>query len=318
MSSKFGVLTLGDAMITLNPEETGPLRFVNRFERKVGGAELNFAIGCARLGMRAKWLSRLGKDEFGRVIYNFARGEGVDMSDVAFVNGYPTSLNFKEIREDGSGKTFYYRYQSPILTLKPEDITDRMFEDIDLVHLTGVFLAIDPKNVDIAKRVMEIAKQKDIPVSFDPNIRLKLWSIEEARSVYLEVFPSVDILLTGLDEIQLIIEIDSEESLAEFANVNNIDQLVIKDGENGSKLYTKSVWHKKEAFPVTPIDTVGAGDGFDAGYIYGYLHGLSIEERLEFANGVGALVTTVSGDNEGLPYLEEVWPFIQNEAVIER
>ncbi|MFF2289899.1 sugar kinase [Peribacillus butanolivorans] len=318
MSSKFGVLTLGDAMITLNPEETGPLRFVNRFERKVGGAELNFAIGCARLGMRAKWLSRLGKDEFGRVIYNFARGEGVDMSDVAFVNGYPTSLNFKEIREDGSGKTFYYRYQSPILTLKPEDITDRMFEDIDLVHLTGVFLAIDPKNIDIAKRVMEIAKQKDIPVSFDPNIRLKLWSIEEARSVYLEVFPSVDILLTGLDEIRLIIGIDSEESLAEFANGNNIDQLVIKDGENGSKLYTNSVWHKKEAFPVTPIDTVGAGDGFDAGYIYGYLHGLSIEERLEFANGVGALVTTVSGDNEGLPYLEEVWPFIQNEAVIER
>jgi len=61
LSSKYGVLTLGDAMITLNPEETGPLRFVNRFERKVGGAELNFAIGCSRLGMRARWLSRLGK-----------------------------------------------------------------------------------------------------------------------------------------------------------------------------------------------------------------------------------------------------------------
>jgi 2-dehydro-3-deoxygluconokinase len=318
VSSKFGVLTLGDAMITLNPTETGPLRFITHFERKVGGAELNFAIGCARLGMRAKWLSRLGKDEFGRVIYNFARGEGVDMSDVAYVEGYPTSLNFKEIREDGSGKTFYYRYQSPILTLKPEDITDQMFEGIDLVHLTGVFLAIDPKNVKIAKRVMEIAREKDIPVSFDPNIRLKLWTIEEARSVYLELFPYVDILLTGLDELRLIIGSDSGESLAEFAKVNNIDQLVIKDGANGSRLYTNGVWHKKEAFPVIPVDTVGAGDGFDAGYIYGYLHGMSIEEKLAFANGVGALVTTVSGDNEGLPYLEEVWPFIQNKTVIER
>lgn len=318
MSSKFGVLTLGDAMITLNPAENGPLRFVTHFERKVGGAELNFAIGCARLGIRAKWLSRLGKDEFGRVIYNFARGEGVDMSDIAFVEGYPTSLNFKEIREDGSGKTFYYRYQSPILTLKPEDITDSMFDEIDLVHLTGVFLAIDPKNVEIAKRVIEIAKQKNIPVSFDPNIRLKMWSIEEAKSIYFKIFPYVDILLTGLDEIRLIIGIDSQDSLAEFANVNNIDQLVIKDGANGSKLYTKGYWHKKEAFTVSPVDTVGAGDGFDAGYIYGYLHGLSFEERLVFANGVGALVTTVSGDNEGLPYLEEVWPFIRDEAVIER
>ncbi|MCR8868114.1 sugar kinase [Peribacillus frigoritolerans] len=318
MSSKYGVLTLGDAMITLNPEETGPLRFVNRFERKVGGAELNFAIGCARLGLRSKWISRLGKDEFGKVIYNFARGEGVDMSDVAYVNGYPTSLNFKEIREDGSGKTFYYRYQSPILTLKPGDITEKMFEGIDIVHLTGVFLAIDPKNVNIAKRVMEIAKQKNIPVSFDPNIRLKLWSIEEARSVYYDIFPYVDILLTGLDEIRLIIGTDSKESLAEFAKVNAIDQLVIKDGKQGSKLYTKSEWHEKEAFHVIPVDTVGAGDGYDAGYIYGYLNGLSIDERLAFANGVGALVTTVAGDNEGLPYLDEVMPFIQNEIVIER
>ncbi|MFJ8259863.1 sugar kinase [Peribacillus asahii] len=318
MSSRFGVLTLGDAMITLNPAQTGPLRFVSQFERKVGGAELNFAIGCARLGMRAKWLSRLGKDEFGRVIYNFARGEGVDMCDVAYVEGYPTSLNFKEIREDGSGKTFYYRYQSPILTLEPEDITERMFENIDLVHLTGVFLAINPKNVRIAKRVIEIAKQKDIPVSFDPNIRLKLWTIEEARAVYAELFPYIDILLTGLDEIRLINGVDSEESLEKFANLNNIDQLVIKDGANGSKLYTNGRWYKKEAFPVIPVDTVGAGDGFDAGYIYGYLHGLSIEERLAFANGVGALVTTVLGDNEGLPYLEEVWNFIQDEVVIER
>ncbi|PZE21127.1 sugar kinase [Paenibacillus xerothermodurans] len=318
MASKFGVLTLGDAMITLNPAEKGPLRFVTHFERKVGGAELNFAIGCARLGMRSKWVSRLGEDEFGRVIYNFARGEGVDMSDVAYVQGYPTSLNFKEIREDGSGKTFYYRQQSPILTLQPEDITDRMFEDIDLVHLSGVFLAIHPKNVEIAKRVMDIAKAKDIPVSFDPNIRLKLWSMEEARPVYSAVFPFVDILLTGLDEIRLISGCDSEASLAEFASVNTIDQLVIKDGANGSKLYTNGVWHTKEAFPVTAVDTVGAGDGFDAGYIYGHLHGLSSADKLSFANAVGALVTTVSGDNEGLPYLEEVWPFIHRQAVIER
>jgi len=67
--------------------------------------------------------------------------------------------------------------------------------------------------------------------------------------------------------------------------VNAIDQLVIKDGKHGSKLYTKSEWHEKEAFPVIPVDTVGAGDGYDAGYIYGHLNGLSIDERLAFANG---------------------------------
>ncbi|PZX07188.1 2-dehydro-3-deoxygluconokinase [Psychrobacillus insolitus] len=318
MASNYSVLTLGDALITFNPSATGPLRYVPTFSRKVGGAELNFAIGCARLGLNAKWVSRLGGDEFGRVIYNFARGEGIDVSEVKLVEGYPSSLNFKEIREDGSGKTFYYRYQSPILTMEPSDITLEMLEGVDLVHLTGVFLAIDPKNLAITKQVLKLAKEKNIPVSFDPNIRLKLWSIEEAITAYMEIFPYVDILLTGLDEIDMIMGESSVNSLEACAERFDISQLVIKDGGNGARVYTNDTWYSKEAFAVNPIDTVGAGDGFDAGYIYAYLHGYEPLERLEFANGVGALVTTVSGDNEGLPELQEVLAFIRNEKVIER
>lgn len=318
MTNNFGVFTLGDALITFNPEETGPLRYVPSFTRKVGGAELNFAIGCARLGLHTKWASRLGGDEFGRVIYNFARGEGVDMADVEFVENYPSSLNFKEIREDGSGKTFYYRYQSPILTMQPEDIKEEMFDGIQLVHLTGVFLAIDPKNLAISKRVLEIAKKKGIIVSFDPNIRLKLWSLAQAKEAYSEILPSVDILLTGLDEIEMILGDSTEQVLEQCAAQYGIGQLVVKDGANGAKVFMDSVWHKKEAFPVKPVDTVGAGDGFDAGYVFSVLHGYSPEESLEFANAVGALVTTVSGDNEGLPYLEEVLSLMNQEKIIER
>ena len=318
MSNQYNVFTLGDALITFNPSETGPLRYVPSFTRKVGGAELNFAIGCARLGLNIKWASRLGGDEFGRVIYNFARGEGVDLSEVEFVENYPTSLNFKEIREDGSGKTFYYRYQSPILTMEPSDITEDMFEGVDLIHLTGVFLAIDPKNFAIVKRVLEIAAEKDIRISFDPNIRLKLWTLDQAKAAYMEILPSVDILLAGLDEIEMIIGDSADRALEQCAKDFNIEQLVIKDGGNGARVYQNGAWHKKEAFPVNPIDTVGAGDGFDAGYVYATLHGYSPEEALEFANGVGALVTTVSGDNEGLPYLEEVTALIRKEKVVER
>lgn len=318
MSRKFGVLTLGDGMITMNPSATGPLRFVPNFFRKVGGAELNFAIGCARLGLKSKWVSRVGNDEFGRVIYNFARGEGIDVSHVELVEGYPTSLNFKEIQEDGSGRTFYYRHQSPMLTLTPEDITKEMFEGIDVIHLTGVFLSINPQNIEIVKQVLKISKEIGIPVSFDPNLRLKMWTIEQARAAFLDIFPYVDILLTGLDEIELILGESTDEALTSCAQRFQISQFVIKDGANGSRVLTEGVWHEKEAFKVSPIDTVGAGDGFDAGYIYAYLNELPPQERLVLANGVGALVTTVSGDNEGLPLLEEVLPFIRSEKMVER
>ena len=318
MADRYKVMTIGDAMITFNPSVQGPLRFVESFNRKVGGAELNFAIGCARLGLESKWVSRLGKDEFGRVIYNFTRGEGVDVSEVELVEGYPTSLNFKEINGDGSGKTFYYRYHSPITTLTPEKVKEEWLADVDLLHLTGVFMAVDPNNVKVVKRLVEIAKDKGVPVSFDPNIRLKLWTIEEARKAYNEIFPYVDILLTGLDEIRLIIGKDSNQDLGEFADQYGIKDLVIKDGANGSRLYRNGNWIEAPGFSVNPIDTVGAGDGFDSGYVYGWLNDLNPEQRLRFANGVGALVTTVSGDNEGLPYLEEVSAFINNESIIER
>ncbi len=318
MVAKFKVLTIGDAMITFNPATKGPLRFVNQFDRKVGGAELNFAVGCARLGLNSKWISRLGEDEFGRVIYNFVRGEGVDTSSVDFVKDFPTSLNFKEIQEDGAGKTYYYRYHSPITTLTAEQITKDLIVDVNLVHLTGVFLAIDSKNIEIVERIITMAKDMNIPISFDPNIRLKLWSIEEARKTYEKILPHVDILLTGLDEIRLIASIDSDEELAEFSCKYNLKDLVIKDGANGSRLYRNGAWTIADSFKVKAVDTVGAGDGFDCGFVYGWLHGYEPSELLKFANGVGALVTTVSGDNEGLPYLNDVLAFINNESVIER
>ncbi|MGK7378776.1 sugar kinase [Planococcus sp. 1R117A] len=318
MSTDFGVLTIGDAMITMNPSTTGPLRYVTQFERKVGGAEMNFAIGCARLGLNSKWISRLGEDEFGRVIYNFARGEGIDVSAVEFVSNIPTSLNFKEIHEGGAGKTFYYREPSPVTSLTAEDIKDDLFNDIHAVHLTGVYLAINKQHLLIAKKIIEIAKKKGIVVSFDPNIRLKLWTIEEARAAYESIFPEVDVLLTGLDEIQMISGKESMEDLISYIEGFGITDFVIKDGPNGSRLYRDKKWTIAEGFSVNPVDTVGAGDGFDAGYIYGILNNFKPEELLRFANGVGALVTTVSGDNEGLPYLEEVYGFIGNTKVVER
>ena len=309
------IFTLGDALITFNPSSTGPLRYVNAFERKLGGAELNFAIGCARLGLDVKWMSRLGGDEFAKYIYKTVRGEGINMEYVEHVKGYPSSLNFKEILENGSGKTFYYRYESPILTLTEEDISDTLLDDVAYVHLTGVFLAIAPQNLQIVLKVLKLAKEKNIPVSFDPNIRLKLWTIEDARKAYFEIFPYVDILLTGLDEIEMII---GNESLEKFSEQYNIEQLVIKDGAHGSKAFIEGNWYNAEPFKVTPVDTVGAGDGFDAAYIWGLMNDYSVEERLQFANAVGAMVTTVKGDNEGLPEFSEVQAFLGNETLIER
>src|SRR5699024_10513087 len=107
------VITIGDAMITFNSMSKRLLRYVHSYERKVGGAELNFSIGCSRLGIKTGFISRIGNDEFGRYALNFIRGEGIDTSDIKLIDDYPTSINFKEILEDGSGRTFYYHDRLP-------------------------------------------------------------------------------------------------------------------------------------------------------------------------------------------------------------
>jgi 2-dehydro-3-deoxygluconokinase len=314
------VITIGEAMIVFNPSSKGPMRYVSSFERKVGGAELNVAIGCSRLGLKTGWISRLGNDEFGKHIYNFVRGEGIDVSKVDLIDGYPTSLNFKEIIEDGSGRTFYYRSNSPTKTLTAEDLDEAYFKDSKIFHITGVFPAIDKeKNLELIKEAVLIAKKHGVLISFDPNIRLKLWSKEEAKAAITELLPFVDIFLAGVDEAELILGVSDPKEIIELCKSYGISYVALKKGERGSIGYHNGQYI--EAPPVKPkkvVDTVGAGDGFDAGFIYGLLNLWPLEKTLHFANTIGSMVVSVSGDNEGLPYLDEVLIQLGEKEFIER
>ncbi|SFK09075.1 2-dehydro-3-deoxygluconokinase [Halobacillus dabanensis] len=314
------VLTIGDAMITFDPTRNGPLRNVHSFERKAGGAEFNFAIGCARLGLNTGWISRLGNDEFGKYIRNFARGEGIDVSAVKLVDGYPTSLNFKEIREDGSGSTFYYRADSPTKTLTEQTLDVDAIRQTKILHITGVFAAIDPeKNLRLLKRAVTIAKDNGALVSFDPNIRLKLWDREKAQKSLSQLLPYVDIILTGVEEAELLFGVNQSDKIVAACERYGISTVAIKQGEKGA---FGSMGGLSLMVPPRPpkkvVDTVGAGDGFNAGFIYGMLQGWSLERTLHFANTIGSMVVSVYGDNEGLPELGEVLVQLGEREYVER
>ncbi|MEC2073447.1 sugar kinase [Alkalihalophilus marmarensis] len=313
------VITIGDAMITFNPATTGPMRFVQSFERKVGGAELNFALGCARLGLQTGWISRLGADEFGRFIINFVRGEGIDISEVELVEGCPTSLNFKEIREDGTGMTHYYRYNSPTQVLTEDTLNEDYIKNSKVLHVTGVFAAIDKKNPGILLEAVKLAKKHGVTVSFDPNLRLKLWTIEEAKAAFHSILPYVDIILSGVEEAELLY---GEKSIDEYIDIfkgYGIRDIILKRGAEGSVGYRDGeLIYADPVKPKVVVDTVGAGDGFNAGYIYSYLNGSALDESLAFANLIGSMVVSVQGDNEGLPYLDDVMVRLGKKEEVER
>lgn len=313
------IITIGDGMITFDPASKGPLRFVNEFKRKIGGAELNVVIGCARLGLQAGWISRLGQDEFGRHIYNTVRGEGIDVSEVHLMKDYPTSLNFKEVQESGDGKTFYYRHKSPTETLTVENLPYEYLKKAKILHVSGVFPAITPKNRAIILAAIQFAKNHGVKVCFDPNIRLKLWTEQEARETILTFLPYVDYLLSGREELQLIFNTSDDERIRQALQSYAFTEVIVKEGEKGASYLQNGQWVVVEGFSVKKVvDTVGAGDGFSAGFLYGISNDKSIEETMRIANAVGAMVVQVQGDNEGLPYLEELDVFLGNRSLIER
>jgi 2-dehydro-3-deoxygluconokinase len=313
------VITIGEAMITFNPGSTGPMKFVNTFEKKVGGAELNLAIGCARLGIKAGYISKLGNDEFGKYIKTFTRGEGIDVSKVDLVEGYPTSLNFKEIMEDGNVRTFYYRDKSPTFTMTPADLDETYFQKAKILHLTGIFPAISENNIAIIERSIELAKKHGLKISFDPNIRLRMWSKDKAREVLSKILPHVDILLAGDEEMEIIIGEKDPKAIIEKVKELGVSYIAIKQGEKGSVGYHNGEMIESPSIKATKVvDTVGAGDGFNAGFIYGIVQNWPLDKTLKFANTIGSMVVGVLGDNEGLPYYEDVQERLGERERIER
>ena len=306
-------------MIAMCPQEKGPIIFCDTFKRKVGGAELNVAIGCARLGLKSGWISRIGNDDFGKYILKTARGEGIDTSEVQLVDGYPTSVYFREVLADGSSRSFYYREKSPTSTMKCEDLNEEYFKSAKVLHITGVFPSIAKNNQEIILEAVKLAKKNNLTVSFDPNIRLKMWTKEEAKTYIEKLLPDVDILLIGDEEIEILLgDVTIEDAIKTFHNYG-IGKVIVKKGAKGALGSDGENIYEVDAIkPKALVDTVGAGDGFAAGFITAFINGKNLEYCVRYANAVGSLVVGVEGDNEGLPYHEDVLVHLGQAKKIER
>jgi 2-dehydro-3-deoxygluconokinase len=313
------VVTLGETMVLFTPETIGPLRYVAKFQKTIGGAESNLAIALARLGHRVGWMSRLGMDEFGLYVRNFIRGEGVDTTCVVFDEQHPTAVFFKEQQLGRDPKIFYYRKGSAASYMTPEDLDESYIAQARFLHITGITPALSPSCRETVYRAIEIAKSHRLTIVFDPNIRLKLWSKEEARDVLMDIASRCDIVLPGHEEGEILTGETQPEAIAERFLKNGAQSVVIKLGEKGAFYATGDSEEYVPGFPVSQIvDTVGAGDGFAAGFLSGLIRGWTYREAVRLGNRVGAYALTVSGDVEGYPFWHQVSPEQQDQQEVLR
>jgi sugar/nucleoside kinase (ribokinase family) len=301
------VLTFGEALVGYGSVEDN-LRTATQFNRFPGGAELNVAVGLTRLGVRTTWASVLGNDAHGDYIADTVGQLGV--SPLVRRASGPTALMFKAGGADGDPEVLQVRHASAFACHAEALLTDDVLslEGVQHLHLTGIVLGISPAARAAALTLLDAALTAGLGVSFDPNLRLNLWpDADEMRGMINTVAARATVVMPGLAEGRLLTGASDPGEIAEFYLRRGTPEVVIKLGAEGARGWTADgePAHSR-AFPITPVDTVGAGDGFAAGYLAAFLGGGSLQQRLDQAAAVGALVTTRRGDLAAMPTRTDV------------
>lgn len=307
------VLLIGEPMALLIADQVGPLEEVERFTRKLAGAEVNVAIGLTRLGHEATYVTRLGQDPFGTYIKATLETEGISTEFITFDDAYKTGMMLKGKVLDGDPHVAYYRKGSAASKITPEQMDKIDLTGFDLVHMTGILPALSPVCRAATKRLMERAKEAGIKVSFDPNLRPTLW---ESKAVMTQTLNDLarlaDIVLPGVEEGLTLMGSADPAKIADFYQELGAKQVVVKVGPEGAYVRDGESSTMVPGFKVdTVVDTVGAGDGFATGVISGVIEGLSFNEAVLRGNAIGSIQVQHASDNEGLPTREELKAYMK-------
>ncbi|RKP57715.1 sugar kinase [Pararobbsia silviterrae] len=304
MTQALDVVTMGEAMALFVASEYGPLSRVNGFIKRIAGAELNFAIGVARLGHPVGWISRVGDDSFGRFVLDVLAAERIDAACVRVDASRPTGMMLKTKTDDGSDpKTEYFRKGSAASALSVADFVGDYVTGARHLHLSGVFAAISDDTRQLAFHAASAMRAAGKPVSFDPNLRPALWRSEREMIDTLNALAAqADIVLPGLAEGAILTGHRTPEDIARFYLERGARLVIVKLGEEGAYFSTAETSGHVPAYPVERVvDTVGAGDGFAAGVISALIEGQSVADAVARGNWIGALAIQVIGDSEGFP-----------------
>ncbi|MCD1258607.1 carbohydrate kinase [Paenibacillus athensensis] len=310
------VFTIGEALIDFVPAEIGvELKKVCTFRKAAGGAPANVASAVARLGGSSAFIGKLGEDGFGDYLVETMASVGVRTDCITRTGEANTALAFVSLKEDGSREFSFYRNPSADMLLAPDEIAESWFQAGDILHYGSVDLIEAPVKYAHIKAIKAMQAAGGL-ISFDPNVRLPLWSNpQDCRQAILEFLPQSHILKISEDELEFITGISDEAQALASLFVGKVAHILYTRGANGAVWYTKQDAVEAEGYRVQAIDTTGAGDSFIGAVLYqlareGAEPGrMSPEQRkraLTFANVTAALVTTRYGAIPALPTFEEV------------
>jgi len=321
----YDVVTFGEAMLRLCPKDDLRLEQAQALELTVGGGELNVAVGCSRMGLKAAWISRVPDNPLGRVIRNKAREQGVCTEHVVTAKDGRAGIYFLEQgASPRAAAVVYDRADSSISRIQPGEIPwAKVLDGVKLFHVSGITPALSKSAAAVTAEALAAAKKAGCTVSYDLNYRSKLWTKEEARACQEPLMQHVDILITTEEDTKVVFGIEAPKGDDEkFTKVDAAGyksvatQLADKFKFKGVAITlreNKSVWFNswwglyydaaKKAFFEAPryeleiVDRVGAGDSFAAGLLTAlHIKPGDYGHAIKYAVATSALKHSIPGD----------------------
>jgi len=304
-----GVLCAGIAVadvivrpVSKMPEE-GKLLLVDSIELHVGGCALNTGIGLARLGTKVGVSARVGDDGFGSFLKGRLEAEGVSTVGLRVVPGEKTSATSVMVAPAGErsflhflGANQHYGY---------DDFDFASFRNYRILHLAGILLT-PSLDGEPGARVLRKAREAGLTTSLDTA-----WdSTGRWLKAVGPMLPHTDLFLPSLEEAKMLSGLEKPAAIADFFLKAGVKVVALKMGSAGS--YFKSAGGEEglvPVYPITVVDTTGAGDAFVAGFLAGYLSGWPLEKVARLANAVGAFAVSRMGATNGLRSLPETMKF---------
>ncbi len=265
----------------------------------IGSSSAIFACGAARLGLKVAFTGICGDDVFGRFMLDAMSAREVDVGNVLQVPGGATGLSV--ILNRGVDRAIL-THLGLISALKAEDVADNLLRQSRHLHVAGYYIqdALRPGLPALFDRAHALGLTTSLDTNYDPT---------ESWTGLPELLARTDIFFPNEKEALSICRAPQlDAALAQLASHARL--VAIKRGADGASAQTGTTVISAASIPVNVVDTVGAGDSFDAGFIYGYLNGWPLEKTLRLAAICGALSTQSAGGTTAQATLPEAQKYV--------
>lgn len=297
---QFDVVALGEAMVEFNQTRAGEPNYLQGF----GGDTSNAVIAASRAGARTAYLSRLGGDSFGQSLLALWADEQVDTTPVEVDADASTGLYF--VKHGPTGHEFsYLRAGSAASRMTPAWLrrgsVANAVRNARVLHLSGISLAISASACDTAFAAMKLAKDAGTLVSFDSNLRLKLWPIDRALACTTHAISLCDIFLPSLEDVTALNGMTDPDEVVAWGHRLGAKTVVLKLGADGALVSDGTTRERVAVHAVTLVDATGAGDCFCGNLLARVAAGDTIFDAARYANAAAALTVQGYGAVAPLP-----------------